>query len=1758
MKTSLIGRFPAMLLVFLVFSLHSLAQSNGSNLTATGPWTNMKESSIPITGTRYIVPTSYRTVHLDETELELTLDQAPLEFTPQAQAKMVTIDLPLPDGTMETFRILNSPIMEEPLQSQFPDIRTFSGVSTSDPGKTVRFDHTPQGFHAMILVAGESTIFIDPYSFGGGDTQHYIVYERANFVSSASKLMDCSVSSSVTTTPVDPQALSYNSCELREYRLALACTGEYAQFHGGTTAGTLSAQVTTMNRVNGIYERDFAVRMNIIGNNNLLIFLNAGTDPYTNNNGGAMLGENQAEVDATIGSANYDIGHVFSTGGGGIAGLGVVCAGGNKARGVTGSGAPIGDPFDVDYVAHEMGHQFGANHTQNNNCNRNNATAMEPGSASTIMGYAGICAPNVQNNSDDHFHAISMQEIGAELGTHNCELETALTNSAPTITGTNGNVSVPANTPFMLTATATDPDGDVLTYNWEQMDNQVSTQPPVATSTGGPNFRSFSSTTSPTRHFPNLTALANGGPFTWEVLPSVTRTMNFRVTARDNAAGGSCTDYVDVTVDVDGGSGPFIVTYPSATGIVWTGLTSETVTWDVAGTDQAPVSCSNVDILLSTDGGLTYPTVLASNTPNDGTQLISVPNTPTTTARVMVVNSAGTFFDISDNDFEITGATFDYTMTTPNNVATVCSPNDAVYTIDIGEVGGYSDPVTLSVTGLPAGATSSFSVNPVTPVGSSVLTISNIGAVTPGAYTFSVDANSTSGSKSLSMDLNINNGSPAAVTLTAPADAATGVATNTTFTWTASPDNGATYEIDIATDAGFSAIVDQATGLGTNSFVSASLSNLTTYFWRVRVVTGCGTSPYSTTFSFTTSSCNTYTSTNVPVTISASGTPTVTSTLNVSTTGTISDLNVIQLVGNHTYISDLVFTLTSPTGTNVVIMNSVCNNENDFDIAFDDEAAQGYGTIPCPPVGGGVYQPNEALSAFDGEDPNGTWTLTIDDVFNQDGGALTGWALEICTAPPACTDPDVPTVTATAGTYCEGDVVTLNITGNLNDATQWSVYSGSCGGTLIGTTTSSTFDVALAAGTNDYFVRGEGGCVVPGTCGTVSISAGATPTAPTVTVVDNCGSSTLTATGSNLLWSTGETTSSITVTTGGVYTVTQTVGGCTSSNGSGTANPTPIPAAPTVTVVDNCGSSTLTATGSNLLWSTGETTSSITVITGGVYTVTQTVGGCTSSNGSGTANPTPIPAAPTVTVVDNCGSSTLTATGSNLLWSTGETTSSITVTTGGVYTVTQTVGGCTSSNGSGTANPTPIPAAPTVTVVDNCGASTLTATGSNLLWSTGETTSSITVTTGGVYTVTQTVGGCTSSNGSGTASPLPTPTITSGTLTNPSTCGNNDGSIVVNGSGTGTVSWSGTSSGSSGSVSLPYTITGLTAGSYTITFDNGCTSNSLNENLADPSAPSAPTVTVVDNCGSSTLTATGSNLLWSTGETTASITVTTGGVYTVTQTVGGCTSSNGSGTASPLIIPAPTSETAAACGSYTWPANNQTYTTSGNYSVTLTAANGCDSVVNLSLTINNATTSTDVQAACGPFTWIDGNTYTSSTSTPTFTIAGGASNGCDSVVTLDLTITVIDNGVTQLDYNLIEANATVGSYQWIDCDNGNTPIAGATSQQFTATSNGNYAVIITDGACSDTSACVPITTIGTDELENGLFSIYPNPTDGALTVELGELEAKEFTMYDATGRVVMKGSLEKGTNHITIESLARGTYTFEINGYTLVRSIVKL
>jgi hypothetical protein len=638
-----------------------------ADIAGEGIWRDVEEAAIGFTGEREIVPLSYRTLAIDFRALELKLVAAPLEGSSASRFVETVLSLPLPDGGFSRFRIEDSPIMAPELAARYPAIRTYRGFGLDDPTAYARLDLTAHGFHGMILSAGE-TVYIDPYARGA--IGYYISYLTSEYRSSDAAEWRCHFAQA-NGSPGEtlaagslpsraPSSERTNGSELRTYRLALAATGEYTQFHGGTVSAGLAAIVTAMNRVNGLYERDVAIRMTLVANNDLIVYTDGASDPYTNNNGVMMLGQNQTNLDAVIGSANYDIGHVFSTGGGGVASLGVPCRGGLKARGVTGLSNPIGDPFYVDYVAHEMGHQWGANHTFNGSSgacsggNRNAGTAYEPGSGSTIMAYAGICgSQNLQRNSDDHFHVASYDEIldYSRLGSgDSCDVSTATGNAPPTaIVPNTAGMQIPTGTPFELCGSATDPNHAGLTYGWEEFDLGPAGAPdsPVG---DAPIFRSWSPTTNPCRTFPRLSELlTNNPPVIGELLPTYARNLTFRMTVRDNVAAGGGADYAQVAFTVDGGSGPFLVTSPN-TAVSWTGLVNESVTWDVAGTNAY---CSDVDILLSADGGLTFPTTLRAATTNDGSASVSPPNVATGSARVKVACSDSLFFDLSNVDFSI-------------------------------------------------------------------------------------------------------------------------------------------------------------------------------------------------------------------------------------------------------------------------------------------------------------------------------------------------------------------------------------------------------------------------------------------------------------------------------------------------------------------------------------------------------------------------------------------------------------------------------------------------------------------------------------------------------------------------------------------------------------------------------------------------------------------------------------------------------------------------------------------------------------------------------------------------------------------------------------------------------------------------------------------------------------------------------------------------------------------------------------------------
>ncbi|MCC7465497.1 MAG: T9SS type A sorting domain-containing protein, partial [Saprospiraceae bacterium] len=801
---------------------------------------------------------------------------------------------------------------------------------------------------------------------------------------------------------------------LRRYRLALACTGEYAFFHGGTKPLVLAAMTTSMNRVNGVYERDFAVTMQIIANNDVLIFLNGATDPYNNGDGGAMLGQNQNTCNNLIGVANYDIGHVFSTGGGGIAGLNVVC-GTSKANGVTGQGSPVGDPFDIDYVAHEMGHQFGGNHTYGN-CggNVNSPNAVEPGSGTTIMAYAGICGPqqNVANNSEDIFHGYNMLEMGAFIytgGGNTCPVKINTGNNNPVVDAGPNRV-IPKSTPFALTATGSDVDGDTLTYTWEQMDFGNAPSPPVSTATSGPLFRSYKGNTSPTRVFPRLQDLVNNVNSTWEELPGVARNMNFRVTARDNDWYAGCTDEDDMQITVSAASGPFLVTSPN-TNVTWSVGSTQTITWDVANTTAAPVSCANVRITLSTDGGFTYPVELAASVPNTGSADIIVPNNISTTCRVRVEAVGNIFFDISNTNFTIISApTFLMNLSTGN--VQVCAGQDAEFSINLAAVAGYNTPADITVTGIPAGSTLAINPNPVTPGSAATVTISGLTLAMAGDYPLSITAVSGVITRTGNVMLSVLPGLPGVPVGVSPAQGATSVSTTVTLTWDA-VNFASGYSIEVATNPSFeptSVVVDGLTG---NTFTDVSGLQLeTVYYWRLRALNDCGGSELSPVYAFQTgkNTCGqNFSSTDVPKTIPVAATVApVVSNLNIAANKFVGDVNV-SVTFNHTYVGDLLAWLVSPTNDSVLLFDQPgdpavqfgCPGRNG-NLTFDDQAAQSAATLEgqcnnTPPALNGAFQPIESLNVFNGKNAQGNWKFVMGDNYpDEDGGAITAWSLSFC------------------------------------------------------------------------------------------------------------------------------------------------------------------------------------------------------------------------------------------------------------------------------------------------------------------------------------------------------------------------------------------------------------------------------------------------------------------------------------------------------------------------------------------------------------------------------------------------------------------------------------------------------------------------------------------------------------------------------------------------------------------------------------------
>ncbi|MFV9507518.1 MAG: reprolysin-like metallopeptidase [Oscillochloridaceae bacterium umkhey_bin13] len=609
-------------------------------------------------------PLRYLTIQAVEEQIAAVLARAPHEASPRAWERAAILDLPLPDGSVAAFAFVASPVMEPGLAARYPQISTYLGQQQDDPSVTARLTRTQNGYHAFILGPTTSS-YVTPY--GGLDRSLHIAFASSD-LPPIEFLPEPDLGS--------PEAASLaqsgsNGSMRRDYRLAIATTGEYAQFHGGTTASVMAEVVALVNATNAVFERDLAVRFTLVSNTDQLFFLDPATDPYPNDPNGddrfeLAIVNNQVTLDR-LGVANFDIGHLLTTEPGG-AGYGITCSSNptEKARANSGAIQPTTARL-LSLFLHEIGHQFGANHTFNSTSglcgtsfeglfNRSPSTAYEPGSGSTLMSYQGFCAPeNVVGGDNLYFHIHNLIEMQTRFQAPfvtSCGVQLTPTGNSPPVVSAGPSYSIPARTPFELIGTASDPDGDQLTFTWEQYD-LGSASPPLSDDGARPLFRSFSPSASPNRVFPQYLDITTRQASVGETLPTTNRTLNFRFTARDNRPGAGAFAFDSTALTVVATAGPFQIT-SIAGGERFAQGAQIPVQWDVANTNVAPISCANVQIDLTEDAGASYTTLLAS-TPNNGSANVTLPNRVMLAANLRVKCTNNIFLDLSPT-FSTTGS----------------------------------------------------------------------------------------------------------------------------------------------------------------------------------------------------------------------------------------------------------------------------------------------------------------------------------------------------------------------------------------------------------------------------------------------------------------------------------------------------------------------------------------------------------------------------------------------------------------------------------------------------------------------------------------------------------------------------------------------------------------------------------------------------------------------------------------------------------------------------------------------------------------------------------------------------------------------------------------------------------------------------------------------------------------------------------------------------------------------------------------------
>lgn len=926
------------------------------------------------------------TIHYFELDQE-SFTKLILDSKTKKEQKIV---IPTSSKDFETFEVVEQSNFAPVLQKKYPNIMSVIGWN-GDKTKTIALSHSSKGASISLYEVKSGRLLFLEKTKKKNTYQLYTKQEQLN-----QKAFVCKTQQKLLEyTQNNPNPLVARP--LRTFRLAVSTTGEYAQYHGGTKEGALEAINSTLTRINFVFKRDLGVQLQLIENNENIIYTNKDNDPYDDD----LSGEVQATLTQEIGEENYDIGHLFHRdfNNGNAGGIGTVCKDGRKGSAFASALVPEGDLYDLDYVAHEMGHQFGANHTWSYE-SENTGVQVEPGSGSTIMAYAGIVeGNNVAQNGDDYFHAQSIVQIGGYLNQINCSTNQDSENQPPIWSKNLGLYYIPSQTPFVLSNKAIDDSANVLTYTWEQVDDGV-----VSASNFGPenptgaNFRSIRPSTLPQRYFPNLNQVLAGDLTqtnpqlgdSWETLSNISRDYTFVGTVRDNDQNIGQINLDTVVIRVVSSNIPFAITsWDTPQAII--GGSLQDITWNVAGTSQEPFSVQEVSILLSQDGGQTFDLPLAQRIPNTGFAKVQFPNVEIEEARLQIKAEDNLFFAVNSINFAVTSIPL--ALRADQIVYEICDQTSLAIPFTL-QIGTTDERVFIPYAQTPSGVTTNFSTEFLSPENPNLeVVLEGLENLNPGDYEVFIGVDGESSSFEIPITLKVLSTVPATPVLVTPEEKETDLGSSVRFSWQTVPDIDR-YLIEISEEAEFQNLFKATTTLENNITVNG-LSPVTTYYWRVKSFNDCGSSSFSSISQFTTAniSCQEFTASPLPLEISEEGTPTVRSTITVRDNLPIQSLSV-RVNLDHTYVQDLIITLIAPNGARILLVSNACNNGQNINATFESSGAN----LICTnnPAINGSIKPLGSFEDLVGLSTQGQWILEVKDTAAVDGGMLNRFEIEFC------------------------------------------------------------------------------------------------------------------------------------------------------------------------------------------------------------------------------------------------------------------------------------------------------------------------------------------------------------------------------------------------------------------------------------------------------------------------------------------------------------------------------------------------------------------------------------------------------------------------------------------------------------------------------------------------------------------------------------------------------------------------------------------